>query len=180
MTIIVEDGSAMSNSESYISVADADTYHTNMGNHTWSSIQTVDKEAYLRRATQFMVGRYRNAWKGARVKPTQALDWPRIGVVIDDIAGALGPQLRGSYGLYQLDYTTVPTEIKNACAELALRANIQALVKDQTQGIVSETVGPITIVYDKDSPQQTEYVQVENMVRPFLASAGPCVRLGRC
>ena len=38
MALIVEDGTGLANAESYVSVADATTYHTNYGNTAWTAI----------------------------------------------------------------------------------------------------------------------------------------------
>jgi hypothetical protein len=36
MALIVEDGTGLANAESYVSVADATTYHANIGNTAWA------------------------------------------------------------------------------------------------------------------------------------------------
>ena len=43
MSLIVEDGSGLSNSESYVSVADADTRQSNLGNDTWATLTTAKR-----------------------------------------------------------------------------------------------------------------------------------------
>lgn len=168
MSIIVEDGSGLANSECYISVADADTYHSNRNNTAWASLSTAIKEASLRKATDYMIGIYRLRWLGRRRLTTQALDWPRVGVVLEDF----GNVQFGSYGLFQVSYTIVPNEIKNACAEFALRASTANLVDDQTQKTIEETVGPITVKYDTNSSQSIRYPQIQSMLNVYLINHG--------
>jgi hypothetical protein len=176
MALVVEDGTGLANAESYISVADADTYHSKMGNSDWENLESADKEACLRRAAQFMVAVYRLKWQGRRVKQEQKLDWPRVGVVIKDLASSAGYLAPASYGLFQVDYNVVPDEVKNACAELALRASIGQLAPDLSQRVVSETIGPITVNYDRYSPQSPRYTEIDLMLSPFFgATANPAV-----
>lgn len=169
MTIVVEDGTGKADAESYCDVAYADNYHSKRNNTSWAPLTTALKEAFLRNATEFMIGLYRMRWLGRRVLTTQALDWPRVGVVIKDFESSGFP---GSYGLYQVDYTIVPVEVKNACAELALRASKGELAPDRTQKIISETVGPISVTYDKDAPAQVQYRQVDAMLKVYLQGGG--------
>ena len=167
MALIVEDGSGKSDSESYISVADASTYHTARGNAAWAALATdALREAALRRATDYMRQAYRSRWQGYKVNEDQALDWPRYDVEVEG---------------YAIDSDIVPTEIKNACAELALRASAAELSPDLTQGVVREQVGPIAVEYDKHSPQATRYKAIDAMLSPYLRAGGGCsVRLERC
>jgi hypothetical protein len=175
MALVTETGSGMSDAESYISVAAADAYHAKRGNDKWSNLDTLEKEIALRKATDFMTATYRERWKGQRVKPTQALDWPRAGVVIDELNTAPG------YGFAQLDTTSIPNEVKNACAELAIRASINALIKDQSQEqrVLSKTVGPISIAYDKELPSAPVYTQIDMMLSVLLQGSSAMVKLRR-
>ena len=158
MALTVETGSGSATAESYISVADASTYHSNRGNAAWAALASdTVREQCLRKATDYMVAMYRNSWQGCRVDDNQALDWPRYGCVVDG---------------FDIDSSTIPTPIKNACAELALKVASGELYADQTRGTVSETVGPISVTYDINSPQRTRYMQVEAIIAPFLSITG--------
>jgi hypothetical protein len=55
MALITETGAGLANAESLISVADADTYHSGVGNTDWAALSVTDKEQALRRATQYML-----------------------------------------------------------------------------------------------------------------------------
>lgn len=175
MAIVVEDGTAKSNAESYISVVDASTYHAGRGNAAWAALASdTIREQNLRKATDYMLQIYRKQWSGYRYTATQALDWPRSFVYLE-------PFVHGATGTYPylVANDTVPTEVKNACAELALRASAGELFADLAQGITSERVGPLTTEYDKASPQSARYVAVDAMLAPYLARGGNAVRVIR-
>jgi len=109
MSLIVEDGTGRSDAESYISVADADTYHTKFtASAAWAGAGTADKETALRQATQYLDDEYRGRWKGYPVDDEQALAWPRLDV--EDENG------------YVVDSDAVPEQVQRAAAEMALRA----------------------------------------------------------
>lgn len=172
MTLIVEDGTGKDNAESYISVADADTYHSNRGNTDWAALTTAEKERLLRISTDYMVAVYRLRWDGYRYVNTQALDWPRIYVPIRDICSV------NAYPEY-VDFDVVPNQVKNACADLALKANSETLLEDQSQQTIREKVGPIEVEYDKFSPQFKRYLQIENSLSIYFASSANQVKLMR-
>ena len=172
MSLIVEDGTGLASAESYISVADADTYHSNRGNDDWAGLTTSQKERLLRIATDYMVAVYRLRWDGYRYVNTQALDWPRIYVPIRDICSV------NAFPQY-VDFDVVPTQVKNACAEFALKANSETLLADQEQVAIREKVGPIEVEYDKFSPQFKRYVQIESTLSIYFASSANQVKLMR-
>lgn len=155
MALIVEDGSSVSGAESYISVADADAYHEARGNTAWDVID--DKEALLRKATDYMVGKYRLRWAGVRTYSDQVLDWPRANVPVMDV-----------HGIIYYDSSEIPQAIKHACAILALKAYNATLAEDQTQKVVSVQVGPITTTYEPSSSTAVKYSEVDGLLQPFL------------
>jgi len=158
MSLIVESGTGSATAESYISIADADTYFANRGNTDWDALDnTDDKEPALRKATDYMIQRYRNRWQGVRYTETQALCWPRAGVVRDS---------------WQVDTDEIPTEVKRACAELALKSTSETLSPDLEQAVLSEKVDVISVEYDKHSPQEKRFKAIEAMLLPFLKSGG--------
>lgn len=172
MSLIVEDGTGKAESESYISVADASTYHANRGNAAWASLASdAVREQLLRKATEYMLQTYRGKWKGVRASTTQALDWPRSGVEVDDVPlGRIA---------YYYSNAAVPVEVQRACAELALKALTADLLADLEQGVVSETIGPITTQYDRSTPQTKRYVAVDRMLRPYICGDNSAVKLVR-
>ena len=171
MTIVVEIGNAASNSECYISVADADIYHASIGNSIWTNLLLAEKEQALRRAANYMTQYYRLQGKGTRVNSTQALDWPRWNVQVPDIIG---------YGRNYVLQTEIPIAVMRANADLALIAAAGDLNPAQTERVISEQVGPLKVQYDPSSPQNTRYVAVHALLAPYLSSGSGMARLVRC
>lgn len=135
MALVVEDGTGRSDAESYLSVAAANTFHTNHGNSAWSGADAA-KEQALRRATRYVDGHYRARWKGFKRLRTQALEWPRYDVY--DLSG------------YDVDSDSVPAAVQHATAEAALReiASPGSLQPDLERGgmVQSKSVqaGPVS------------------------------------
>lgn len=165
MALITEAGSGSATAESYISVTDADTYFLDRGNAVWAALLTADKESALRKATDYMVGRYGLQWAGVRATTTQALDWPRYYVPRRDSASM-------RYGTIYYDFDTVPVAVQRACAELAVRASAADLSPDLTAQVKSETVGPISVTYADGARQDTAYKAIDAMLAPFLKGGG--------
>jgi hypothetical protein len=162
VALIVEDGSAKADAESFISVTDADTYFTKRGNTTWAALTEAVKEANLRKATDYMEQVYRLSWAGYRHSEAQALSWPR-----DEV-----PRVDFTYlnHLSYYDNDIVPNEVKNACAELAFRASVADLSPDIGQRVLREKVDVIEIQYAEYGPQYATYRAIDNMLAPFLAA----------
>jgi len=173
MSIIVEDGTGKADSETYISVADASTYHTARGNSAWAALATdAIREQCLRKATDYMIQAYRSRWKGTRGSATQALDWPRSEVYLEPVA-AVSPSIYYEYSNLVAS-NIVPEPVKRACAELALKAATAELLADQNQAVLSEQVGPIAVTYDKNSPQRVRYAAVDSLLSPYFRAGGGC------
>ena len=161
MALVVEDGTGLSNSESYISVTDATSYHAARDNPDWLLI--TDKEAALRKATDYMIQVYRSLWQGYRSITAQALDWPRQSVYNNEYPEEIA-----------IASNIVPVEIKNACAELALKTYTdEVLLTDEEQKLTQETIGPITVKYSDNSTTSTkQYSSVSAILKPFLKTSG--------
>ena len=157
MALVVETGSGLASSESYASLDDANAYHEAFGNASWGDLDSDVQEQALRRATEFMEGRYGPLWSGFRATSTQALAWPRIGVRIKSLLG----------GINCLS-TVVPSAVRRACCSLALRAATKALIADQGQRKSSVTVGPITTTFAEGSAPANQYPEIDAMLRPWL------------
>lgn len=176
MTLIVENGTGLPDAESYISVADADDYFAKRGYTLWATMTEPEKEASLRRATDYMGQVYRLRWSGTRVNGEQALDWPRAFVVRDDFeyAGLNGSTIIG--GRFYFPSDEVPKEVKDACAQLAWRASSGELAPDLTQKVLREKVDVIEVQYDANSPQYTKFRAIDNILAPFLKTVGSTMR----
>lgn len=153
MAIVIEDGSGLDNAEAYISVADADTYFSLRGNAAWAALTTEQKEQALRRAVDYMTAVYGQRWKGERSSTTQALDWPRDGV--------LG-----------VESDVVPVPVQRANAELAVRASAGDLLADQGAQVTQETVGPISVTYAVGARQWIRYAMADGLLAGLLRDGG--------
>ena len=159
MTLIVETGTGSSTSEAYISVADADTFFSNRGLTLWATMSTAEKEQALRRATDYLEFTYRTRWKGTQLSTTQSLSWPRLNV----------PQVNG-VSLYSS--ATIPPEVIKANVELAFRAAGGELLGDVGIPVLSETVGPISVTYDRAAVRVKRYPVIDRLLSPLLVGMG--------
>ena len=155
MTLIVETGTGGNSSESYCDLSFALNYHNIRGASQWATITTAQQEQALRRATDYMTQAYSMRWQGERSSQEQALDWPRVGVL--------------SHG-YPVLSSIVPHQVKNACAELALRAAAGEMIKDVGQSITRTKVSEIEVEYDKNSAKQTKFEAVDAILSPLFIS----------
>ena len=164
--LITETGAGLPNAESYVSVADADVYHSKRLNTAWAALNEATKEGLLIKATEYMVGQYRERWKGQRRTSTQSLDWPRYDVELDDVCAYLGSDI-------------VPVEVQNACAALALQANSGDLAPALKRTVKEKVIGPIKTVYADGAPEVVRYRAVDLMLKPFLCGSGLTGRMVR-
>jgi hypothetical protein len=154
---IVETGTGNVNAVSLCSNEDADLYHARRGNTSWTQIAHTEKHGLLVKATEYITQVYRRRWQGERNTSTQALDWPRTGVVVDGFA---------------LDTDIVPLEVKKAVAELALRASTMTLLPDEERAATREKVGPIETEYSEFSSQTMKYKMIDSWLAPYLSGLG--------
>jgi hypothetical protein len=111
-----------------------------------------------------MLALYRERWKGVRATATQALDWPRLDVVVDTYARAADE---------------VPQEVQKACAILALKAISGDLDPDPVQAVKRRKVGPIDVEMFEPAQALRLHKSVTDLLSPFLTGAGMSVRLVR-
>jgi hypothetical protein len=162
MALVVEDGSGKTDADSYLSVADCDAYHTNhSASATWSGASTADKEKALRLATQYLDARYERRFVGVRFSREQSLHWPRSYVQ--------------QYDIYTISTTTIPQELKDATAELALKQLSDTdLAPDVASGgnIAEEEVSVGSVKtrtkYVGQKGSAKEYTLVRYLLQPLL------------
>ena len=109
VSLVVEDGSGLDNSNGLISVADANAYCDGKSYASaWNDISgDTGKSDAIIEGTAYVENRYRGRWRGTRAYEDQALSWPRIDVVDED-------------GFDVAD-DEVPQRVKDAVCEAALR-----------------------------------------------------------
>ena len=105
LTLVIEDGSGLANSNSYATRAEGTTYFEGRLYVTgWTNATNADKDAALVWATDLIDDWV--DWHGSRTSEDQALRWPRFSVKDPDG--------------YVLDSDSIPTFLKDAVAEQAL------------------------------------------------------------
>lgn len=171
MTLIVEDGTARSDAESYASVQQADDYHAARGNSQWALLTDIEKTQALRRATDYLLQMYRTKWKGLRANLNQALDWPRFNVQLEDVGF-------GQFMAY-VPVNTVPPQVIHATCEMAIRAAAGELAPDLQRTVSQESIGPIRTVYQTGAPEYVRYRSIDMLLKPLLAVSGVGVRMVR-
>lgn len=126
-------GSASANS--YITIADADTYfEARLYVDDWTSADDDTKCRALQMATRMLDQWF--DWQGSPVGSTQALLWPRV--------AAVGPNG------YELASDSIPDLIAHATAEQALalmQANRAADSDVEAQGITQLTAGSVSLSF---------------------------------
>lgn len=148
MTIIVEDGTGLSNAESLVSVTYFKDYHSARGNASVAALTTAQSEEALRRASDYFLQTYRGRWQGERTTTTQALDWPRV------------------------NYNEIPNDIKNAFSDLAFKAVSGELLSDVSSQVIRQKVEGIEVEYQPNTRQTKRYTAVDSMLEPYLKGNG--------
>lgn len=157
-TFVVEDGSGKTDANSYVSVADADQYNENHdADSDWSGATTAEKEAALRKGTQYIDLSYGQQWRGLKADQDQALDWPRSNVV-DDANRAVGSD-------------EIPQKLKDAVVEAAVLYNggTDPLPNQSNPGVVKRKMQKADVVeqeieYVGGNPPQAYYPTIDWLV----------------
>lgn len=193
MAFVVEDGNGLSDANSYVDLAFADDYFLTRAISAWTGADAV-KQAALIRATDYIDTVFGTKFKGTVAFSTgdptvdQALAFPRDMRV--PYVGSYDTFMSSAVGLYSgpLDKPVViPTALKKATCEYALRALTAALLVDPavdaTGAMVTsktETVGPIsetTQYYATAGIQITQpYPAADLLLKPLLNAGGTAIR----
>lgn len=147
--------------DTYVTVADADTYHTNRGNTGWTGATTEAKEIALRKATDYLDRQF--TFRGYKQTQTQLLDWPRYEAYTDD-GWLVGDQL-----------SNLPKQLTDACCIVAEiyrsgSANLDRIVVAGTQYTKKTKVDVIEIEYELGPTVSESDVptHVYKLLRPIL------------
>lgn len=151
MAIEATPGHASANS--YVTVAETDAYFTARLISAWGALGAPAKEAALISATDYIDATYETQFKGLRASSTQALAWPREGVTIDGV---------------EIPPTIIPTRLKHAQMQLALKASAGELLADETQTVQREKVDVIEVEYARGSTGGTLYTFVSRLLAPLV------------
>lgn len=144
--LVIENGTGMTDAESYVDVAYVDAYFLKRGSTEWDAV--TNKEAQIIKAMDYFESSY--SFKGEKLNENQALSFPRL------INGVV-------------EY---PTRIKNSICELALKSSTATLLEDTSKSVLSEKLGELEISYDPNSKDGINYEFVFNLIAPWLSSSG--------
>ena len=159
MTLVIEDGTGKTNSDSYVTVAEYNAFlNARYVNRT--SISEAQAEAYIFRATDYFENQM---FVGYVADDDQAMQWPRHNVVIDG---------------FGIDSDEIPKEVKKSIYEIAYSFEqgygINDPVSRETQ---SEKIGEITITYKNSSASKVLLPAATQALRKIVKSSNTVVRV---
>lgn len=161
MAFTVEDGSVVTDANSYVDEAYVTGYLTDRNRQTensWDSISTAQKQAAMVEATDYVENRFSSKFVGVRVGSAQELSWPRSGAY-------------NSYGYLEAS-DGIPKALKKAVAEYAIRAVSATLLPDP---VVDASAGSVESIKEKIGPLETDVKYVAGsygqvIIKPFPAA----------
>jgi hypothetical protein len=178
-TLVVEDGSALSNSNCYVSQADCVTFFTNRGvTDGFASLVSNDQIIAILRGAQYLDAHYLSRWKAYKLLRTQAMAWPRVmSAPLYQFAGTPFALRSISYLLDADGFPVASNQIPQAVIDAnCLLADAYARGVDLTVGLVSPSyksrkAGDTQEVYaaayrERDS----SLINIDQMLEPFLLS----------
>lgn len=169
MTIVVETGAGDPLAESYNSVDEIDSYNAAHNvDAVWTAGSAPDKERWARLATQYIEAEWGPYFLGRRATTSQALAWPRAGVELDQRIIPISP---------------LPRQLKEAHAELAIRAASAPLISDQaTPGSITLERVKVDVIEIETQfggagrAQAPVFKLVDSLLGPLAADSGALVR----
>jgi hypothetical protein len=155
MPLVIEDGTSKDNAESFVTVTELNAFATARGVVLPAEEPAV--EILLRKAADFL--RYQS-FSGRKTSRTQALPFPRSGVIIDDEA---------------IPDDEIPVDIKNAQCQAAIDASTQDLLPTVSgRDIIKEEIDVIKTEYAAEGKGSKDTVFTKTLVwlTPWLSGAG--------
>lgn len=150
--MIVEDGTGMTDSDSYVSVVFADNYFSSRGITEWNNLETEQKEQALIKGTDYVDNSFK--WYGTKLNAEQSLRFPRENIFEYD-----GTEIKG-----------IPNVLKQAVCDASLvvsRGTELFQTKNENGIVTSETIGELSFSYQNDIAQsgQTLYDSINTRLR---------------
>jgi hypothetical protein len=181
LNLVVEDGTSKTDSNTYISLSDADAYFEGRLNASaWTGADDATKNAGLVQAARIL-DQY-VLWLGWLTDSDQAMAWPRAGIFY---AGS--GQYYASYDInlatsvYSIDDDSIPAVIQDAQCELAL-----VLISQDTQATADTAgfksigvAGAVDLEVDKYDRTKEIPTHVFKMVSHLGSRKGSVTRLAR-
>lgn len=158
MALVVEDGTIVTDANTYADVQDLEAYAEDRGVTLPST--TEKKEQLLIQAMDFIEAR-RAQFKGQKVDADQRLQFPRKNLFVDGVAVA---------------EDTIPREIRYAQMQAAIEAMDADLAPSQVEPPVrQENVGPIMTIYGSSAADPwpgPSFPKIDAWLDPLLYGGG--------
>jgi hypothetical protein len=158
ISIVVEDGTGKTDANAYVSVASARAYAEARGKDDVLPEDDDDVAALIVQSTDYLETL---PWKGTRTTTTQALAFPRCGVVIDGQC---------------LADDVIPVRLTTAQSQavLEIAVNGDLLPTQMKPGIKEKDIGPIKTIYF--GGDNTDFIprfpMLDAMLRQLLGTSG--------
>jgi hypothetical protein len=159
LSLVVEDGSALENSNSYVSLTEFFDYWELRNDSSVAALSDEAATAALVDSAQYMDFSY--TWVGDRYSSVQAMSWPRIVFFDRDFRAMFANE--------------VPQRIKDAqcilAREAALNGSLLASI-DRGGRVQSEQLGPLAVSYFADAPSVKEFPLVDRILADLITGGG--------
>lgn len=153
--------------DSYVTLASADSYWSDRNNEQWSSATTAEKQKALREATQYLDGAY--SFIGTINDVDQRLAWPRVGAIVTE----------GNFKYRDIDPDAIPIQIQDAARELALEALTTRLSPNVDDSISSVKIDVIEVEYSEFAPSKRTFDFVSMILRGLTEGSKYNLKLTR-
>lgn len=147
-TLVVEDGTGKSNSNSYVTAAEIDAYMEHIPAAYLTTFATAGifiKEQLAIWATQILEGGIIWPEHTYRLVPGQRLHFPCYGLLDQD-------------GVYYINEHTIPYFVKDATCQLVFELFKTDLTLEPPRGLQSLRVGPIQIDFDTNHAHDVKLI----------------------
>ena len=153
---VVETGAALSNSTSYVSIAEYKQYYENRG-IDYTAVADATIQAKLNIATEYIDNNY--TFAGRIVDEDQALSFPRCGLYKNGIA---------------IDSDVIPQDLKDAVCYIADKVK-NGNIEQVDDGVKSESFGPVSKTYSETG--QRKFPILNKYLKSYIMTGAPLVRL---
>ena len=155
MALIIEDGTIVAGANSYVTVAELDSWATLYG-ITLNAADEAAKEVIILKGAAY-VESFRAEFDGNKVESTQPMQWPRENVTIDG---------------FDFPSNEIPQDLKNAQLQAAVETDAGAdLQANQGQTVKREKVDVIEVEYMDGSSSSTSYEKINAYLDALLKSS---------
>lgn len=151
--MIIEDGTGLTDSNSYVSVVFADNYFSVRGISKWLELEEDKKEQLLIRATDYIDSTFQ--WYGKKLNQEQSLRFPR-----ENLFDYEGNEIKN-----------IPTCLKQAVCEASLLladGNELFQTSESNGNVVSETIGQLSFTYSKDNKESITSISLYDSINTKL------------